>query len=103
MFNHELFYWRFLNNLYLGEGCYDFKFAKIPRPGDITLCDLWGVAAHLKNEKGVSLLLVNSVKGKELIEKTESLVLNKVEISDAKRGIPRLYSGKCSDHKEKEL
>ena len=46
--------------------CYDCKFAKIPRQGDITLADYWGVAKYfpeLDRTKGVSLLLVNTPQG----------------------------------------
>lgn len=52
------------------ESCYQCKYATIPRIGDVTLGDCWGVEhidvkADLKN--GVSLILVNNEKGKELL------------------------------------
>lgn len=52
--------------------CYDCKFAKVPRQGDITLADYWGVQKffpELDASKGVSLILVNSEKGSEVWEK----------------------------------
>lgn len=52
------------------ESCYKCKYATIPRIGDITIGDCWGVEnadsdADLKN--GVSLIVINNAKGKELI------------------------------------
>ena len=52
--------------------CYDCKFARVPRQGDITLADYWGVRKffpELDASKGVSLILVNSEKGSEVWEK----------------------------------
>ena len=46
--------------------CYNCRFAKIPRQGDITLADYWGVKEffpQINEEKGVSLVLVNSQQG----------------------------------------
>ena len=46
--------------------CYNCKFAAVPRQGDITLADYWGVQNYfqdLDTNKGVSLILVNSNKG----------------------------------------
>lgn len=43
--------------------CYNCKFAKIPRQGDITLADFWGVRKFFPNldtSKGVSLILINT-------------------------------------------
>lgn len=49
--------------------CYYCKFAKIPRTGDITLADFWGVehcGIPIDTSKGVSLVIVNNQKGKEI-------------------------------------
>lgn len=46
--------------------CYDCKFAQIPRQGDITLADFWGVTKYfpdLERTNGVSLALVNTQQG----------------------------------------
>lgn len=45
--------------------CYNCKFAKLPRQGDITLADYWGVKhffQDLDTDKGVSLVLLNTSK-----------------------------------------
>ena len=52
------------------ESCYRCPFAQIPRVGDVTLGDFWGIGRHGKKfkynvMKGVSLILVNSEKGQK--------------------------------------
>lgn len=52
--------------------CYDCKFARIPRQGDISLGDYWGVKyfiPQINNENGVSLVIINTEKGKIILEK----------------------------------
>lgn len=49
--------------------CYECKFAYIPRQGDITLADYWGVKhffPKFDNSNGCSLLLLNTEKGRKL-------------------------------------
>ena len=51
--------------------CYDCKFAKVPRQGDITLADYWGVKEFFPQidvHHGVSLVLVNTETGKRVWE-----------------------------------
>jgi F420H2 dehydrogenase subunit F len=54
------------------KSCYYCKFATIPRQGDCTIGDFWGIISSKvsfssKNEDGVSVFLANSDKGKALI------------------------------------
>ncbi len=102
VFRRDVFYWGYLSNLYLANACYNCKFAKVPRTSDITLGDFWGVPAHLRDERGVSIVLINSKKGNELISQTNGLILNKVDISLAKKGNPRLCSGKYKQPRQRE-
>lgn len=49
--------------------CFNCKFAKIPRQGDISLADFWGIGETvpaMDTSKGVSLVLVNSKKGEKV-------------------------------------
>ena len=51
--------------------CYQCKFTDINRPSDITIADYWGIEKYLPeftDSKGVSIILLNSPKGKELFE-----------------------------------
>lgn len=59
------------------HSCYNCKFAQIPRQGDITLADYWGCRSffpQIDTSKGVSLILVNNSKGKEIWEKVKDEV-----------------------------
>lgn len=51
------------------DSCFFCKFANLRRIGDITVGDAWGIEKNLPeffDDKGVSLVLVNSEKGKKL-------------------------------------
>lgn len=64
----------FLNNLYLRNSCYECKYAKLPRIGDISLADFWGYEGELKEEnknKGLSTIIISSKKGKQLFNEIE--------------------------------
>lgn len=50
-------------NLYIRPSCGDCQFKGIPRQGDITLADFWGLAENLDDDKGVSMVLLNNKKG----------------------------------------
>lgn len=53
------------------ESCFTCKYASLNRPGDITLGDYWGIDEYypeFNDEKGVSLVLVNTEKGKSVVE-----------------------------------
>lgn len=59
----------FMHSYNYRYSCYECKFAKIPRQGDITLADFWGVNTFFPDmdiSKGVSLILVNNDKGKNV-------------------------------------
>ena len=61
----------FLAGLNFREGCYQCSFAQERRCADITIGDFWGVGNCSVNRarfaQGVSLILVNSVRGQELL------------------------------------
>lgn len=57
---------------FMRPSCYECKFKGLPRKGDITLADFWGIEnidKNLDNDQGTSMLLINSKNGKELFEK----------------------------------
>ena len=58
-------------SLFLRKSCEDCKFASMPRQGDITIGDCWGIAkykAELSDGRGTSLILVNNEKGRKIVE-----------------------------------
>lgn len=67
-----------LNHLMSRPSCYECRFANTSRIADISLGDLWGVHIYCpdlygKNE-GASLVVCNTKKGKEVLEKAKHLM-----------------------------
>ena len=61
----------FARNLCLRKSCGDCPFARLPRQGDITIGDFWGVDKYYpdyNDRKGTSVAVVNNDKGKALLE-----------------------------------
>ena len=89
------FFKGFVDNRYLKKSCYNCKFSKMPRVGDITLGDFWGVNEKYYNDLGVSIVLTNNEKGLEVINtlvSREEIVaqnINEDEFGDNKR----IYNG----------
>lgn len=68
---HDAYLRAFLHNVNLRYSCYDCRFKTANHKSDITMADLWGASKFgLPNEddKGVSLLLVQSDKGVKFLE-----------------------------------
>ena len=66
--------------------CFDCKFAKIPRQGDITLADFWGIGRFhptMNNRGGVSMVLINSDKGEMIWNNVKSQLKYKVSDIEA--------------------
>ena len=81
--NYDYWLVPFKNGLIYTENCYHCQYAKFERISDLTLGDSWG--SQLPKEqrkKGISLALVNSEKGKELLDMT-NLHLEEVDIQRA--------------------
>lgn len=71
---HENLFMRgFLANLYLRPSCYECPLKCGKSQSDLTLGDFWKLASvmpELDDDKGMTALLVNSVKGNKLLEGT---------------------------------
>lgn len=81
----------FLNSTTYTENCYQCQYAKIERPGDITLGDSWGSELEKSiQDKGVSLVLCQNEKGKELIDQAD-LTLVDVDLKKAIESNHQLY------------
>ena len=66
----------FLWDVILRPSCYECKAKAGASHADLTLGDFWGVdriMPSVDDNKGVSLVLANSIKGKELLNKTVEL------------------------------
>lgn len=70
------YYQMFLDAYTYRENCYNCPYANDKRIGDITIGDYWGIGeehpellkSNIKPEKGISCLIVNSLKGESLIK-----------------------------------
>jgi len=61
----------FYSHLALRPACHNCKFCNFSRPSDITIADFWGIEKCIPDfddDKGVSLVLVNSPKGLDLFQ-----------------------------------
>ncbi len=79
--DQDNYYRAFLPCLSVRKSCGSCKFATLPRQGDITLADFWGVHKYNKNYtdgKGTSIVIINSKDGMKLYKKISgNLKLNK--------------------------
>ena len=65
----------FYSHYSLRESCYECKYTNLDRVSDITIGDSWGIETHHKefdDNKGCSLVIVNSIKGKNLFEENKN-------------------------------
>ena len=63
------YYFHFLKGNIYRKACYDCRFANVQRPADFTLGDCWGESdlnLPFRAYKGCSLVLLNSLKAKEI-------------------------------------
>ena len=76
----------YFSGLSFRESCHNCYYTNIQRVGDITLGDYWGLpkeSPYEKDAKGLSLVLINSDKGKKIYEKVrESMYAGKVETNN---------------------
>lgn len=65
------------HNYYMRPSCHDCIFKGLPRLSDISMGDFWGIAEtrpHLDADKGTSLILINSEKGKRFFELVKATI-----------------------------
>lgn len=91
----DLYYRAFLEGLFYRENCYNCRYARKERVGDITLGDFWGlgkkVKFHYPIEDGVSLILANTDKGQKIIKKlNKKIFMEERTIEEAVEGNAQL-------------
>ena len=89
----------FLSDIALRESCYDCNFKLGNKYSDITLGDFWGVQNHypdMYNKEGVSAIIINTKKGKDIFESISSnLEYKECKLEEILSGNPSLkVSGK---------
>lgn len=90
------FLYSFMYAMTYRYSCYNCPFSRLPRQGDITLADYWGVKEffpQLDSSKGVSLILANTEKGKSFWKEITPLVESyKSDIQSAAKSNANLRS-----------
>lgn len=98
----DIYMQAFLRNTSLRDSCYNCSFKKKNRISDITLADFWGIEnilPEMDDNKGTSLVIVNSEKGQELLNKIiEKMIYKRVDLDSALKYNPSMTN---SVNKEK--
>ena len=96
----------FLSDYILRPSCYQCK-SKFPhKSADITMGDLWGaenIVNELDDDKGLSLIVINTQKGKSAINQLDNIASKTVDISDAFRHNPSAVSSADIPNKREKL
>lgn len=86
-FQDDVFMNGFLKDLYLRPSCYNCQFKTKERVSDFTVADFWGIDKihpEWDDDKGMTLLIVHSLKGNDLVESVkEKLFLKDVNLDEA--------------------
>lgn len=81
------FYRAFISELISRPSCHECPFVTIHRNSDFTIGDLWGIekiAPEMNDEKGVSLLLANTNKAKNILNEVNTqMELKPTDITEA--------------------
>ncbi len=104
----DLYMVSFLRNWSLRPSCYECSFKGLDRSSDITLADFWGIdniAPEMNDDKGCSLVMVNSQKGQDLFNSIADNVCSmSVDINEAvKYNSSAISSVKIPEQREKFL
>lgn len=92
VFNKNTYMRAFLADASLRPSCYNCHYKNLEYAGDFCLGDFWGIeefCPEINDNKGVSLLLINTSKGKELLDK----VRDNIELKDVPTEAARVKNG----------
>lgn len=92
---HDLFFIGYLQSRnFMRPSCYQCQFRNYPQRSDITLADFWGlenIDKSLDQDKGTSLVMINSEKGLSLFERVkDKIVWKEFDFEKAKQGNPAI-------------
>lgn len=90
-------------NLFMRPSCEHCRFKEIPRISDISLADFWGLDSTPENiQKGMSLVMVNTEKGRRFYEETLPLIHSESQtLEQAIAGNPCILVSPKYDHKKR--
>lgn len=84
----------FINDLYLRPSCYSCQSKSLSSNSDFTVADFWGqdvTFPEFDNNTGVSAVLINSIRAKELIASIQNISLLEYDFDTFFRYNPSLY------------
>ena len=105
----DKYFFGFLNGIFYRDSCYECKYAKKERVGDITIGDFWGIGEDIPfqnkdKDGGISLVLVNTKKGEKIFNECKNeLFLEKRPIEEAIKGNEQLREPSKRNHKNKQF
>lgn len=82
---YDIFGVLFNNGFIMRDSCYSCEFANKNRVADITMGDFWNVEKlklDIETKKGVSMVLINTEKGKKIFERLENIKTVPVSIEE---------------------
>ena len=88
--DEDLYMRLFLSDKALNKVCYNCPYAHIPRQGDITLGDYWGVQRFHPDwpiDKGISAILANTQKGNQCLQQLKD------KLTLCSEDFQKIYSG----------
>lgn len=107
------YYKLFLNCQTFRDSCYHCKFAGTERPGDISLCDYWGIEdehpdfmkeVEKKGLAGISAVMLNSEAGKAFFAKIEQeFVLTESTVEQVAKHNPQLQAPSVETSERKQV
>lgn len=101
------YYFSFTKYIIFNDACYSCPYSQNARVGDITLGDFWGIQRYnpaLRDQDGVSMLAVNSEKGKYLFDGVkEGCTIHAYPLSYAARHNPSFCSPTPYPQRKREL
>ena len=98
---HDLFFIGYLQaGNFTRPSCYECRFKGFPQKADITLADFWGIEKvdkTMDQDKGTSLVMVNSAKGQVLFDSIKDRIeWRQFTMDDAREGNPAMESSLSS-------
>ncbi len=105
MHTRNLYIKMFLKNICLRPSCHVCRFKALERDSDITIGDCWGIektCPEMMNEKGVSLVMIHSETGKDVLKRIlDNLRIKEFNIdellppsSDSRKPVPAHHNRK---------
>lgn len=94
-----------VDHLFTRPSCYECPFRDYPHVSDFTLADFWGINnldPSMDQDKGTSLIMVNTDKGLDFISQIkDDVIWKKYEFSDLKRVYKAMFNNSPAPSKDR--